>query len=241
MGKFFVEEEINKIKNNVVRRNLVKEIKKQILIQDYIEKFEINILDKNMPLEECVSSFCQKRNIKNQDELRIFLFENKFTKQEFEEFVIYEEMIENLKEKIISQDDINKLFLDKKSKYDSVIFSVIKVENAELAKEIFFQITKNNESFENLAIKHSIGKESANGGFVGKIPLSGLNPRLKNKLVFLNENEVTEPFLMDEKYFIIAKLIKVDRLEISDFLNNKLKTECFYKWLDKQVQLLEMT
>ena len=67
-------------------------------------------------------------------------------------------------------------FLQRKSQLDQVSYSLIRVQDEDLACEMFLQIREQEATFEALASTHSEGPERLQGGRIGLVPTTHPHP-----------------------------------------------------------------
>ena len=209
------------------RNSIIKEKIKKIEILRNIEKISLE----NDYIEQILKNVYQKLGMKNIDQFKIFLKNEKidyqFVKHKIEIEAIWNELIyKKFSSKIkIDKNKLREKIL-KKKEIDSYNLSEIlfEVKNSEDLRSKYSQIknTIQNESFENAAILFSISDTSSNGGKLGWIRQDSLNDKIEEKISNLVLGEITEPIVIPQG-FIILKLndIKKIKLEINADLELK--------------------
>ena len=86
-------------------------------------------------------------------------------------------------------------FLELKDRLDTVVYSLIRTKDLDLADEIYLRLTEDGFSFEELA-HFSEGPERDWGARVGPCPLNQGHPELAIRLKSWNPGEVKRPFLI---------------------------------------------
>ena len=76
-------------------------------------------------------------------------------------------------------DLINKHFLNQKENIDKVTYSLIRVKEYGLSKELYFRIKDDNDNFNQIAKDYSIGIEKETSGLIGPLPLDKVHPKVK--------------------------------------------------------------
>ena len=119
---------------------------------------------------------------------------------------------------------IGKEFLSDKEKLDIVKYSIIRVKEYGLAMELYLKIKDDNEDFNELAKKYSIGIEKKTNGVIGPLPLERVNDLIKPKLCKNNLNNLNKPFKFNNEW-IICRLddYKESKLDKNTVMNLKSK------------------
>lgn len=222
--------------NSVFIKNAVlKEIEKRLIIENYLQNYQIVPEDKTLIIKE----FCHKNNINSESEFEQFLFNTKQSRDALVDRLNYMNRIEKLKKIVVSKDDINDAFLRNKARQDSVIFSIIRVKNRNIANELYYRLNDDLKDFGELARRFSDGPEAIYGGIIGPTVINSLNPELRNILLNLKEGEITDPFQIDSEHFLIVKLIKLNQVSLISQVEESIRNELFEMWLERQISLYQ--
>ena len=226
----------NKIKNigidTLEKSNLLENIVKELLISQLIENIQIDEEESN----EILDNFIEKNGLKNE--------------KKFEEFLIQNNLSKNiLHSKLIRSSKINKFFLKKfksaakqffiqnKDSYNKVTYSLIRNSNAQLAKELYFQIDGKEANIYDLAAKYSEGDEKFSKGIVGPVPISQSHEIIRQKIINSKEGELLEPFKIDS-WWIVLKLEKIFQASFSDQIEFNICRDLFEKSVLKTSMLI---
>ena len=119
---------------------------------------------------------------------------------------------------------IGKEYLSNKGKLDMVKYSMIRVKEYGLAMELYLKIKDDNEDFNELAKKYSIGIEKKTNGVIGLLPLERVNNIMRPKLSKNNLNIINKPFKYNNEW-IICRLdeYKESKLDKNTVMNLKSK------------------
>ena len=119
---------------------------------------------------------------------------------------------------------IGKEYLSNKEKMDIVKYSMLRVKEYGLAMELYLKIKDDNEDFNELAKKYSIGIEKKTNGVIGPLPLERVNDLIKPKLCKNNLNNLNKPFKFNNEW-IICRLdeYKESKLDKNTVMNLKSK------------------
>jgi len=225
------------LNNHEARYAVLKELGKRILFQRYFNEMQIFPDKYDLEAESLLQKFCAQQKISTPEDLENFLSKIKQDKDSFVERLVYEEKIKLLKQIVVSSHNINDLFLEKKMRQDSVIFSLLRVEKETMARELYYRLTHDLQDFGELAKQFSVGTEARHGGIVGPIQLQTLNPELRSRLVSMQEGDISESFTVDGSQYLIVKLIRFDRVTLNIQIENSLRDELFEQWINRQLNL----
>ncbi len=96
---------------------------------------------------------------------------------QLERLVSFETRLQQATEKLWSG-EVSSLFLEKRAEFDQVVMSVVRIDDADLATELFFQLQEGELSFPELVENYAQGLDRTNRGIVGPIRVQQLNPLL---------------------------------------------------------------
>ena len=226
----------DKIKNigidTLEKSNLLENIVKELLISQLIENIQMDEEESN----EILDNFIEKNGLKN---------ENKF-----EEFLVHNNLSKSiLHSKLIRSSKINKYYLKKfksaakqffiqnKDSYNKVTYSLIRNSNAQLVKELYFQIDGKEANIYDLAAKYSEGDEKFSKGVVGPVPISQSHELIRQKIKNSIEGELFEPFKI-ENWWIVLKLEKIFQTAFSDQIELNICRDLFEKSVLKTSMLI---
>ena len=128
-------------------------------------------------------------------------------------------------------------FLNQKDKLDSVVYSLVRVEDLNLAKELYHQITEGESLFEDIAKIHSVGPERHTRGIVGPISLEKGHPKINELLRVSRVGEINEPIKINQ-VFAVTRLEHLDEAKLNEDMELQLANDIFEEWLDKEAALV---
>lgn len=218
---------------------VLKELAKGLLFQRSFQEYKIEITDEKT-IAEILAGFERKLKATTSKELDAWLEETGQDRNSLRKRLIYQGEVNQLKQIVISGETVKDAFLKRKPRLDRVLFALIRLEKESLAREIFFRIRDDHQDFGELAKQFSVGAEAIHGGLIGPKPIYELNTELQKHLSGLNPGEVTEPFTLDGKLFLIARLIRLDTAQLTPELEAQLRDELFEQWIDRQLNLADI-
>ena len=216
-----------KIKNigidTLEKSNLLENFVKELLISQLIENIQMDEQESNGILDK----FIEQNGLKNENKFEEFLLQNNLSKN-----ILHSKLIRSRK--------INKFFLQKfksaakqffiqnKDSYSKVTYSLIRNSNAQLVKELYFQIDGKEANIYDLAAKYSEGDEKFSKGVVGPVPISQSHELIRQKIINSSEGELFEPFKI-ENWWIVLKLERIFQSSFSDQIELKICRDLFEK------------
>jgi parvulin-like peptidyl-prolyl isomerase len=131
-------------------------------------------------------------------------------------------------------------FLTHKSKLDRVIYSLLRIDSAEIAQELYFRIKAGEQSFAELARDYSQGPEAQTGGLIGPMELSTPHPVLAKMLSFAQPGQLYPPTRLGE-WFVILRLEKLLSAQLDESMRQQLLDSLFEAWIQEQLHQISAT
>lgn len=125
-------------------------------------------------------------------------------------------------------------FLERKQHLDRVIYSLLRLQDGGLARELYFQLQDGEATFADLAAQYAEGPERATRGIVGPVPLSQAHPQLADRLRTVPVAQVQEPFLVDP-WWVLFRLESLTPAIFDDSMALQMCHELFERWLEQAV------
>jgi parvulin-like peptidyl-prolyl isomerase len=132
------------------------------------------------------------------------------------------------------------LFLKRRSDLDRVVFSILRLRDAELAQELYFRLQAGEADFPQLA-HLSEGQEGQLGGRLGPINLGQLTPLLAQRLRRASPGQLLPPLELEDGQLLVLRLDLLMPASQDQHLQDQLEQELFQQWLNQeQERLLEL-
>ena len=128
-------------------------------------------------------------------------------------------------------------FLARKNQLDQVIYSLLRVEDAALARELYLRIAEGEADFAELAASYSQGPERSTRGVVGPVPLLQAHPALAELLRTSQPGQLQAP-LRIEQWWLVVRLESLRSASFDTDMGNRMARELFDEWVDEEVGLL---
>jgi len=124
-------------------------------------------------------------------------------------------------------------FLERKNELDQVVYSLLRLENSFLARELYLQIESGESNFADLAKRYAEGPERNTNGIVGPVSLTQAHPSLVEKLRVAQPGVLLEPFRIAD-WWLVVRLERYSPATFSDEISDRMCQEMFDAWIDEQ-------
>ena len=224
----------NKNLNNL-EENKIYEITKNSIIKEKIKKIELskrldNLSINSETLDNLMLDHTKKIGFANLNEFKNFLEKNnlefetikyKFMIEILWNQLIYKEFIKDVK---INKENIKKEILSnnkqREFRLSEIIFNIKNKNELKKRVSIIKQDIKD-KGFENAALLHGLTDSANNGGDIGWVNSSSLNPKLKKIIESLEIGEISSPIVI-QGGFLIIKLKDKREVEKNININNEI-------------------
>lgn len=131
-------------------------------------------------------------------------------------------------------DRVDSYFTGQGDGLDRVTLSILQVEDALLAQELFFRIQSGEQSFTEIAVEYSQGQHADNGGIFGPLLWRELNPGIMRVIEKLKPGELSPLIKIDNNYTLF-RLEEREPAQLDDLTRQFILNELFLTWLRSQV------
>ncbi|AFY39832.1 hypothetical protein Lepto7376_3652 [[Leptolyngbya] sp. PCC 7376] len=185
-------------------------------------------------VQGAVNALMQQRQIKSEEELKTWLKKNGLTIEQLPAIASRPLLLEKFKQ-LRWGDNLESYFVERKSKLDRVIYSLIRTDDPGVAQELYFRILDDPSVMPEIARQYSKGAEAQTGGLVGPVEMSVPHPAMIQVLSSSKPGELKPPMKIGE-WFVILRLEKLAPAKLDDATKKRLVNEQFEQWLNQQVQ-----
>jgi parvulin-like peptidyl-prolyl isomerase len=126
-------------------------------------------------------------------------------------------------------------YLARKNQLDQVIYSLLRVEDASLARELYLRIAEGEADFAELAATYAKGPERSTRGVVGPVPLLQAHPSLAELLRTSRPGQLHPPLQID-RWWLVVRLETLRSASFDDEMQRRMVRELFEEWVDEEVQ-----
>jgi parvulin-like peptidyl-prolyl isomerase len=124
-------------------------------------------------------------------------------------------------------------FLDRKTQLDRVVYSLLRLTDPGLARELYLRIDEGEANFADLAASYAEGPEKTTRGIVGPVPLTQAHPVLADRLRTATPGDLLEPFRI-ESWWLVVRLESVTPASFDEATARQMSQELFQQWLVEQ-------
>ncbi|MDB9526210.1 peptidylprolyl isomerase [Oscillatoria sp. CS-180] len=212
------------------KTNLLSRVIQEVIIDDAI--VDISLTPEEVQAAE--AEFCQRNNINSPEEANAWAQQQYGTPDLIRTTASREKKLAKFKDQTFGN-EVDSYFLQRKSRLDRVIYSLIRTTQVGLAQELYFRIHDDGQSFADLAREYSEGQESKTGGLIGPVELSVPHPALAGLLSVSKPGQIWPPKRIGE-WYVVVKLDKFFPAQLDDTTKQRLLDEMFQTWMREQVQ-----
>lgn len=126
-------------------------------------------------------------------------------------------------------------FLERKKQLDRVVYSLLRIQDPGLARELYLRISEGEANFADLASEYAEGPEQATRGIVGPVPLTQSHPLLVDRLSTATPGVVLEPFPI-ESWWLVVRLESFTPACFDEATASRMVQELFEQWLNGQLE-----
>lgn len=205
------------------------------LVQEVL--IDAAIADIELTPEEVTAAeteFCQRNQISNSDDRAKWAKQRYGQPEMVRAIAARDKRLAKFKQETFDK-EVDSYFLQRKSRVDRVLYSLIRTQQAGLAQELYFRIHDDGQSFADLAREHSEGQEAKTGGLIGPVELSVPHPSLAGLLSISQPGQIWPPKRIGE-WYIVVRLEKFFPAQLDDAMRARMIDELFQKWIQEQFQ-----
>ena len=176
----------------------------------YIDQHKIEHDAPDISDQEAIEYLCKDLGAQDLDQLKDWRNAHGLNKPE--DFTHYAQ--KSQKKKAVIADLLKgcgeSLFIRYKDRLDRVLYSLIRVDSAEQAHDLFYSIDANEIEFGDAAAQYSIGPESKTQGIIGPVDLTTPHPEIAARLRTATPRQLFPPFQADQWHAIIRLEYRFD-------------------------------
>ena len=132
---------------------------------------------------------------------------------------------------------VEELFLAKKNELDTVIYSLLRVRDAGLARELWISLSEGEVAFAELASRYSDGPEAQTKGVIGPLPLGSIEPALAQRLSSLRVGQLRPPVALGG-WHVLLRLEALKPARLDERIRQRLLDEQFEAWISRRVDAI---
>ena len=167
-----------------------------------------NLSDPGQVAESAMQKYCSKHGLNNKQEQQQWCLQHGMSQADLLSEAIHDWRRTELREQ--SSSNIESLYLRYKDNLDRVLYSLIRVDNAGLCRELFYAIEAGEISFGEAARLHSRGPEAKTQGIVGPVDLTTPHPEIAGRLRTAQAGQLIGPFEAAEWHTLLRLEYRFD-------------------------------
>ena len=219
-------------------KNFLKDLSKYGLLKEYLKSKILETKLQNIELNREEISIAKKNymkffHLKDDNALEKHRISNTLsTENLFYKITLFSKVQKYCE--INYSEVINKIFYKQKEKIDSVKYSLIRVKENGLCKELYYRVKDDNDDFNQIAKDYSIGIEKQTSGFIGPLSLDKVHPKVRDKLKKCYLNFLHKPFKVNNDWILI-RLEEYFESKLDQNYIKKLNSELLDKEIEKEI------
>ena len=125
-------------------------------------------------------------------------------------------------------------FLARKEQLDKVVYSLLRLEDGYLARELYLRISGGEANFADLAANYSQGPEAKTKGIIGPVPMTQAHPAVSERLRTSQPGQLLQPFQVDQ-WWLVVRLERYEAAQFDDNTRQRMAQELFQEWLNQEL------
>ena len=127
-------------------------------------------------------------------------------------------------------------FLSSHGGRDEVIYSLLRVRDAGLARELWIRLEEGETTFAEAAHQHGVGEEAQRKGVIGPLPIGSLQPvLLQDILRSLRPGQLSPPRQLGE-WQVLLRLEQLKPARFDEAMRSKMQKESLDAFLEERVK-----
>jgi parvulin-like peptidyl-prolyl isomerase len=213
------------------RHNLLRTLVQRRVIAEAVADVSLSEEQRQQALQQ----FCQQNGAKNEEELAALLNSQGISADDLHWQVelplrIQIHCNEHFRHKAEAR------FLERKNQLDRVVYSLLRVQDGFLARELYLRIAANEANFADLAARYAEGPEKGTKGIVGPVPLTQAHPALAEKLRTSSPGDLLEPFKISD-WWLVVRLESYTPASFDEGMSAQMAAELFDQWVQEETAL----
>ena len=167
-----------------------------------------NLSDPGQVAESAMQKYCSKHGLNNKQVQQQWCLQHGMSQADLLSEAIHDWRRTELREQ--SSSNIESLYLRYKDNLDRVLYSLIRVDDAGLCRELFYAIEAGEISFGEASRLHSRGPEAKTQGIVGPVDLTTPHPEIAGRLRTAQAGQLIGPFEAAEWHTLLRLEYRFD-------------------------------
>jgi len=211
------------------RHNLLKTLVRAEILRKTIEPIELSTEQR----DRVWNNFKEQNKLENIESLKTYLKNNGLR-----EIDLRWQLELPTRVQIYSQEHFQHKaearFLARKEQLDSVVYSLLRLQDGYLARELYLRISGGEANFADLAASYSQGPEAKTKGIVGPVPMTQAHPAVSERLRTSQPGQLLQPFRVDQ-WWLVMRLERYEAAQFDDKTRQRMAEELFQEWLNQKL------
>lgn len=220
----------NEIFPLVQQYGMLPQLVREIITEDAIADITLSTEENTKAYQQ----FYQNNQLTSDADLEAWLTTRNLSREHLDYLVTRNPKLELFKQNTWDN-KLESYFIQRKSKLDKVIYSLIRLNDIGIAQELYFRIQEGEQSFDAIAREYSQGQEANTGGLLGPVELSVPHPALANLLASNPPGKLLPPARVGE-WIVIVRLEKFLPAQLDEPMKQRLLNELWENWLQTQLK-----
>lgn len=221
--------------SRLVDYQMLSQFLREVIIDQAIAAFPCSPADQVCGYQ----AFFKKHNLVSESEQRDWLEQNDISPKQLDILATRPIRIEMFKQATWGT-KLKSYFLRRKSDLDRVVYSLIRVSDADIALELYFRLQNGEQTFTELAKTYSQGSRAKLGGLVGPIELGKIDRFLAQLLSTSQPGQLFPPLNLSDGVAIV-RLEQLMPAQFNAAMQQYLLDELFETWLQNELLQLAKT
>lgn len=210
------------------RHNLLRNFVERQVVAEAVGEEPLDAAEQ----EQARQQFFRKNGIGDEQALARFLVVNGLTAADLSGLIdlpvrIQRHCLEHFQHKAEAR------FLSRKNQLDRVVYSLLRIKDGFLARELYLQIAAGEANFADLAARYTEGPEKATNGIIGPVPLTQAHPILAERLRTATPGVLQEPFQVAE-WWLVVRLENYSPASFDAAMAQQMASELFSDWVQEE-------
>lgn len=206
------------------RHNLLRTLVERQVVDDAVENSSLSEEEQTQARE----SFCQRNRLQSPEDIDAYRAKLGLGPEDLDRQILRPYRIQKHCETDF-QAKAEAHFLTRKTQLDKVVYSLLRVKDGALARELYLRIANREANFADLAAAHAQGPERSTKGIVGPVPLTQAHPQLAERLRTSSPGLLMEPFRIGE-WWLVTRLESYTPASFSPDMAKQMSKELFDVW-----------
>ena len=206
------------------RHNLLRTLVERQVVDEAVEQASLSEEEQKQARE----SFCQRNRLQSQEDIDAYRTKLGLGPVDLDRQILRPYRIQKHCETDF-QAKAEAHFLTRKTQLDQVVYSLLRVQDGALARELYLRIANREANFADLAAAHAQGPERSTKGIVGPVPLTQAHPQLAERLRTSSPGLLMEPFRIGE-WWLVTRLESYTPATFSPDMAKQMSKELFDVW-----------